>query len=87
LIGRVHGVERGERGVWGNGSATGGPDPRDRERECAGKKTGADRLAPLGSERWREGAREGGPPVRRRGRAAWLGRLGWFGLLSPFLFL
>jgi hypothetical protein len=33
------------------------------------KKTGADRLAPLGSEREREGTREGKlPPVRRRGR-------------------
>jgi hypothetical protein len=33
LTGRIHGVERGERGVRGNGSATGGPGPRDRERE------------------------------------------------------
>jgi hypothetical protein len=33
LTGRIHGAERGERGVWGNGSATGEPDPRDRERE------------------------------------------------------
>jgi hypothetical protein len=27
LIGRVHGVERGERCVWGNDSTTGGPGP------------------------------------------------------------
>jgi hypothetical protein len=32
---------------------------RQRERERTGKKTGADRLAPLGNERGREGAREG----------------------------
>jgi hypothetical protein len=35
LTGRVHVVERGERGVRGNGSATGGPGPRDREIEGA----------------------------------------------------
>jgi hypothetical protein len=33
--GRVHGAERGERGVRGNGSATVGPGPRNREREGA----------------------------------------------------
>ena len=32
LTGRVHGTERGERGVRGNGSATGESGPRDRER-------------------------------------------------------
>jgi hypothetical protein len=79
----------------GNDSTTGGPGPRDRERERerTGKKTGADRLAPSGSERGREGARERGtaadrrgPPVKRRGhtgaRPGWaeLGRLGRFPL-------
>jgi hypothetical protein len=63
LTGRIHDAERGERGVRGNGSATGEPGPRDREREHAGKKTGADRLAPLRSERGREGAREGELPL------------------------
>jgi hypothetical protein len=75
-----------------------------RERGSARvKKTGADRLAPLGSEREREGARERGtaadrrgPPVRRHGRATWLGLVGRLGcfllffsldLLIPFLFL
>jgi hypothetical protein len=68
----------------GNDSATGEPGPRDREREegRAGEETGADRLAPLGRER--EGGRGGGRaatdrqglPVRRRGRAVWLGWLG-----------
>jgi hypothetical protein len=49
--------------VRGNGSATGGPGPRDRERGSAGKKTSADRLAPLGSERGREGAHDGELPL------------------------
>jgi hypothetical protein len=95
LIGQAHGTEKEERGTQGNGSATGDPGPRDRERGGARvKKTGADRLGPTGRERERERARERGsaadrrgPPVRRRGRAAWLGRLGPAGLLYPFLFL
>jgi hypothetical protein len=52
---------------------------RQRERERAGKKTGADRLAPLGSERVREGTREGELPltggVRLSGGAG--ARPGW----------
>jgi hypothetical protein len=64
LKGQAHGAERGERGVRGNGSATGNPGPRDRERGSARvKKTGADRSAPLGSEQEREGAREGELPL------------------------
>jgi hypothetical protein len=51
LTGRVHDTERGERGVRGNGSATGGPGLRDRE------------TGPLGSERGREGVREGELPL------------------------
>jgi hypothetical protein len=57
------------------------------------KKTGADRSAPLGSKRERGHARRRtaadrrGPPVRRRGRAAWLGRVGPAGLHFLFLFL
>jgi hypothetical protein len=40
------------------------PGPQDRERESErAKKTGADRLAPLGSEREREGTREGELPL------------------------
>jgi hypothetical protein len=80
LTARIHGAERKERGARGNGSVTGGPGPRDRERGSArAKETGSNRLAPLGSEREREGAREGelppvrqGPPVRRRdARPGW----------------
>jgi hypothetical protein len=64
LTGQAHGAEREERGARGNGSATGDPGPRDRERGSArAKETGADRSAPLGSEREREGAREGELPL------------------------
>jgi hypothetical protein len=50
----------------GNGSTTGESGPRNRERGRgwhAGKKTGADRLAPPGKEREREGSREGKLPL------------------------
>jgi hypothetical protein len=76
---------------------------RESERACGQGETGADILAPLGSERGREHVRERGttadrrgPPVRRRGRAAWLGLVGRLGcfffffsldFLIPFLFL
>jgi hypothetical protein len=76
---------------------TGDPGPRDRERESArAKETGADRSAPLGSEREREGTREGELPLTGRvrlsggagARAHGLARLsGPTGLLSLFLFL
>jgi hypothetical protein len=68
----------------------------ERERELRGRKTGADRSAPLGSEREGEGAREGevlmtggvrlsdGAGARARGL---VGLSGPTGLLSPFLFL
>jgi hypothetical protein len=91
LTGLAHGAEREKRDARGNGSMTGGPDPRDRERERderAGEVTGADRSAPLGSEREKEGAREGELPltggVRLSGVAdararglAWLSWVGW----------
>jgi hypothetical protein len=96
LTGQAHGAEREERGVRGNGSATGDLGPQDRERERAGKKTGAGRSAPLGSERERESACEGELPLtggvrlsdsagaRARDLA---GLSGPTGLLSLFLFL
>jgi hypothetical protein len=60
LTGQAHDTEREERGARGNGSATGEPGPPDRERESAqGRKIGTDRSTHLGSERGREGAREG----------------------------
>jgi hypothetical protein len=79
----------------GNGSTLAN-QARETERERTGKETGADRSAPLGSEREREGAHEGEPPliggvrlsggagVRARGLA---GLSGPAGLLSLFLFL
>jgi hypothetical protein len=59
---------------------TGEPGPRDRERESErAKETGADRSAPLGSEREREGVHEGEQPltggVRPSGGAG--ARPGW----------
>jgi hypothetical protein len=94
---REGGAKRNEATARGNGSATGDPGPRDRERGSErAKKTGNDRLPPLGSEREREGAREGdlsliggvrlsgGAGARARGLA---GLSGSTGLLSPFLFL
>jgi hypothetical protein len=60
LTGQAHGAEREERGARGNGSTVGDPGPRDRERGSTRvKETGTDKSAPLGSEREREGAREG----------------------------
>jgi hypothetical protein len=97
LIGLAHGAEREKRDARGNGSTTGDPGPRDRERKGARgqRKTGADRSAPVGRkrERKRESAcgrwelsLTGGVRLSG-GRAAWLGLAGSDGLLSPFLFL
>ena len=86
LTGLAHDAER-EKGMrGGNGSALANwahKTKREIERESErAKETGADRLAPLGSERERESARgrtaadKRCPPVRRRGRATWLGLVG-----------
>jgi hypothetical protein len=56
---------------------------RQREEGGTGEEIGADNLAPLGSEREREGAQE----RKLRGRTAWLGRAGPARLLCLFLFL
>jgi hypothetical protein len=59
LTAKVYSAEREERDARGNGSATGKPVPRGRERgDATGEETGADRSTPLGSEREREGARD-----------------------------
>jgi hypothetical protein len=80
--------------VRGNDSATGEPSPRDREREGerVGKKTGTDRLAPLGSERGRESTREGELPLTGRvhlsdSAGARPGWADWAGLGCFLLFL
>jgi hypothetical protein len=44
LTWQAHGVEREERGVWGNSMTTGNTGPRDKERESAGE----GKLAPTG---------------------------------------
>jgi hypothetical protein len=48
LTGRVHGAEREERGARGNGSSTGEPGPRGRERGSARMK----KPAPTGRPHW-----------------------------------
>jgi hypothetical protein len=61
LTGRVHGAEREERGAWGNGSVTGDPGPRDKDRErVRGRKKLAttDRPHWAASERGRARERE-----------------------------
>jgi hypothetical protein len=83
LTRQVHGAEREKGTCRGNGSAL-------------AKETGADRLAPLGSAREREGASEGELPLTSEvrlsgGVGAWARDLaslsGPTGLLSPFFSL
>jgi hypothetical protein len=95
LTGQAHSAER-EKGTYGATPQQLANRAHETEREeaRAGGETGADRSAPLDSEREREGARERELPltggVRLSGgagaRPGWA-ELGWFGLLSPFLFL
>jgi hypothetical protein len=60
-------AQREEKGACGATTRRLADRARETEREGAhggvGKKTGIDRLAPLGSERGREGAREGELPL------------------------
>jgi hypothetical protein len=64
LIGQAHGAER-EKGTHVATSQQLANRARETEREegSAGEETSADRSAPLGSEREREGAREGELPL------------------------
>jgi hypothetical protein len=95
LTGRVHGTQREKRDARGNNSAPSEPGPRDRERRGARVKKLAPTSRPQWTESERERARTGekaaadrrDPPVRRRGRAAWLGRARPAGLLCVFPFL
>jgi hypothetical protein len=85
LTGKAHGIERERRGAWGNSSTSGRTGPRGREGRGA-RGGGGEQLAPTSWPHWaeREGEMRGAetaadrwrPPVRRRGRAAWLGRAG-----------
>jgi hypothetical protein len=73
LTRQAHDAEREKGTRGGNGSALANrAHEAERESERA-KETGADRSSPLGSEREREGAHEGEPPLT--------------GLLSPFFSL
>jgi hypothetical protein len=64
----------------------------EREEKRTGEETCADRSAPLDSEREREGAWERELPLTDGvclsggARPGWA-EMGWFRLLSPFLFL
>jgi hypothetical protein len=63
LTRQAHGAEREKGTRGGNGSALANQAREtEREREQA-KETSADRSAPLGSERAREGGHEGEPPL------------------------
>jgi hypothetical protein len=95
VTGLAHGAEREKRDARGNGSTTGDPGPRDRERGNARvQETGADRSVPLGCGRKRERVPERELPLTGRVRLSggagtrpgWA-ELGWFGLLSLFLFI
>ena len=85
---------REREGVGCNGSASGRTGPRGREGRGA---WGGKQLAPTSWPHWTErgrGEARGAetaadrwrPPVRRRGRAAWLGRAGlfWARMAFPF---
>jgi hypothetical protein len=84
LTGQAHGAEREEKGCAGQrlGDWRSGP-ARQRERERAGEKNGRRQIGPTG-QRAREGGRargrtaadRRGSPVRRHGRAAWMGLVG-----------
>jgi hypothetical protein len=66
---------------------------RQRERERAGEENRRRQVGPTG-QRAREGGRargrtnadRRGPPIRRRGRAAWLGLVGQLGCFLLFFF-
>jgi hypothetical protein len=79
LTRQAHDAER-EGDARGQRLDTGELGPRDRERECAGEENWRRQVGHTG-QRAREGGRareraatdRRGPPVRRRGRVAWLG--------------
>jgi hypothetical protein len=86
---RAKGDARGQR--LGGGE----PGPRDRERERG--RTSEGKLEPIGWSHWaaskrgrararKTAADRQGSPVRRRGRAAWLGLVGRLGCFLLFLF-
>jgi hypothetical protein len=58
LTGLAHGAEREKRDARGNGSTTGDPSLRDREREHAGEGNWRRQIGPTG-QRARESARGG----------------------------
>jgi hypothetical protein len=94
LTRQAHGVEREKGTRGGNGSALANrARETERERERAGEENRRRQVGPTG-QRAREGGRargrttadRRGPPVRRRGRAAWLGLVGRLGCFLLFFF-
>jgi hypothetical protein len=95
LTGLAHDTEREKGDARGNDSATSEPGPRGREREGARERR---KLAPTDRPHWaasergrarargRTAANRRGAPVRRRGRAAWLGLVGRLGCFLLFFF-
>jgi hypothetical protein len=92
LTRQAHGAER-KRDARGQWLGTGELGPRDRERERTSEGNWRRQVGPTG-QRAREGGRargrtaadRWGPPVRRRGRAAWLGFVGRLGCFLLFFF-
>jgi hypothetical protein len=93
LIGRVHSAERVKGTRGGNDSALANR-ARETEKERANRRR---KLAPTGWPHWAASERERacerktaadrrGPPVRRHGRAAWLGLVGRLGCFPISLF-
>jgi hypothetical protein len=94
LTGQAHSEEK-EKGTHGATTWQLANRAREAEREegRVGEETGADRSAPLGSERERESSQErglsltGGVRLSGGAGAAWLGQVGLAGLHFLFLFL
>jgi hypothetical protein len=95
LTGRVHSAEREERGARATAQQLANRAHEiEREEKRAGEETGADRSAPLDSERKREGTRERELPLTGRvrlsdgagARALGLAGPSWAGLCCFLLF-
>jgi hypothetical protein len=94
LTGKAHSIEREREGARGAMARRLAERAHEAERGAGRGKQLAPTRWPHWAERGRREARGAEttadrwrPPVRRRGRAGWLGRAGPAGLLCRFLFL
>jgi hypothetical protein len=95
LTGRSHGAARGSGHAGGTARCADEAGPRGRDRK--GRTSEGNRCQQPGPTGQREGERERAgketaadrwnPPVRRRGRATWLGRAGRLGCFGFFISL